>query len=119
MSQSYPKAYRLRSRSDFKRMGWRSARHSGSFVVIEVRKNNSELTRLGITVTRKFGGSPQRNRFKRVVREAFRIAYPNLIKGVDLNVRPRHHHLKLTMHDVSAELMRFLAAEPLNENVAQ
>ena len=57
--------------------------------MIECRQNNQNLTKLGITVTRRYGKAFQRNRFKRVVREAFRQCRYMLKSGFDLNIKPR------------------------------
>lgn len=104
----FPKKLRLRVRKDFLRMSSCGKRYNGAFFAIDVRKNNMEFTRLGITVTRRFGDAHQRNRFKRLVREAFRLCRYDLIKGVDLNIRPFPRNYQLTMQQVQAELLRFL-----------
>ncbi len=82
-------------------------RYNGAFFAIDVRKNGLEVTRIGITVTRRFGDAHRRNRFKRLVREAFRLCQQDLIKGVDLNIRPYPRNFQLTMQQVQAELLRF------------
>lgn len=105
---SFPKKLRLRTRYDYKRMASRCKRFSGAFFTIEVRKNDSAVTRLGITVTKRFGDAHCRNRFKRVVREGFRLCYSELVKGLDLNVRPLNGCFELTMPQAQAELLRFL-----------
>ncbi len=63
----------------------------------------SAPSRLGITVTRKIGGAVQRNRIKRVVREAFRLSPDRLPRGIDLVViaKPGAHELGLA--EVTAE----------------
>lgn len=99
---------RLRSRKDYKRMGMHTKRHNGQYISIEVRNNNSSSTRLGITVTRRFGDAYRRNRFKRLVREAFRLSYPSLIKGLDINVRPHQGCYHLNLYQVQSEFLHFL-----------
>ncbi len=108
---SFPKSLRLRTRFDYKRVAFRNRRHNGTYFVIEVRMNESSVTRLGMTVSRRFGDAHRRNRFKRIVREAFRLSYPDLIKGVDLNIRPHRDIPFLTMQQVQLELLRFLKDE--------
>lgn len=53
------------------------------------KKNDCAHARLGITVTKKFGDSHKRNRFKRFVREGFRLSGRLKSLGVDLHVRPK------------------------------
>jgi len=45
--------------------------------------------RLGLVVGRKHGNSPQRNRIKRLFREAFRLSQHELPAGFDLVCTPR------------------------------
>lgn len=104
----FAKHLRLRSRYDYKRMSSRCKRYSGAFFSLDVRQNDSAQTRMGLTVTRQFGDAHRRNRFKRIVREAFRLCHQKLIKGVDINVRPFPRHFDLTMAQVQAELLNFL-----------
>lgn len=40
-------------------------------------------------MTKKFGKSHDRNRFKRLVREAFRLSKERLLEFVDLVIRPK------------------------------
>jgi ribonuclease P protein component len=45
--------------------------------------------RLGLSVSRKVGGAVLRNRWKRLIREAFRTSYSRLPEGLDLIAIPR------------------------------
>ncbi|MGV3553606.1 ribonuclease P protein component [Rhizobium sp.] len=66
---------RLKSRPEFLRM--RSGeRRRGPFFILEIldRKAPDEAPRTGFTVTKKQGNSPERNRIRRRLREAVRLA---------------------------------------------
>ena len=109
MIANYPKALRLRTRRDFQRMAHKSRRHVGNLLIIDSRENHTQRTRLGITVTKRYGKSHVRNRFKRIVREAFRQCHGQLKQGMDLNVRPRTAANNAKTQDVLVELIRLLA----------
>jgi ribonuclease P protein component len=55
-----------------------------SCAAVYVKKNRLGANRLGITVSKKLGGAVQRNRAKRVVREAYRLLEPNLCRAMTL-----------------------------------
>lgn len=79
-------------------------------MIIDARQNNTSCTKLGITVSRRYGIAVQRNRFKRLVREAFRLCRSQLQLGFDLNIKPRSvaHNAKLS--DIQSELLKFLGS---------
>ena len=70
------------------------------FYVIDV----SSHPKLGITIIKKWGKSHDRNRFKRVSREAFRKLYATLPKGLIINVYPKEGYRDLIPEEVETEL---------------
>jgi ribonuclease P protein component len=73
MDERFPKSARLRRRGEFLRVqdGGRKF-HTDSFLVFVSQQTAPGPTRVGVTASRKLGGAVQRNRVKRLVREAFR-----------------------------------------------
>jgi len=108
VSHCYPKSLRVRTRRQYQRIAQQATRHVGQWVIIESRSNKNSLTRIGITASRHYGKSVQRNRFKRIVREAFRQCHHRLQLGLDLNIKPRQAANHAKMLDVLEELVRFL-----------
>lgn len=65
-------------------------RHAGPLVVY-ITPNRLDYNRLGLTVSRRVGKAAQRNRIKRLVREAFRLHQHDLPKPYDVVVRVKPH----------------------------
>ncbi len=85
----FPKSARLLTRAHYKFLHRQAIRVLGLQIAVDLRQGRSMTPKLGITVSRKFGKAHERNRFKRVVREAFRELYTSLPPDLELNVSPR------------------------------
>ena len=104
----FPRARRIRSSADFDAAFARGRRVSGNDALLVVKRNEGALTRLGISVGRKFGNSPERNRAKRLLREAFRLERPCLPEGFDLVIVPRRPGFPDSLVAVRAMLRRLI-----------
>lgn len=81
--------HRIRSGLDFRRAYARRCSVADGTIVVVGCENGLTHPRLGLSVSRKVGGAVARNRWKRLIREAFRISQNRLPRGVDLVVIPR------------------------------
>jgi ribonuclease P protein component len=82
-------AYRVRLTRDFRRAYGRRCSASDRLLLIFGCLNGLPHPRLGLSVSRKIGGAVVRNRWKRLLREAFRLSRESLPAGIDLIVIPR------------------------------
>ena len=80
---------RLRRASEFERVYQQQHYAADSVLVVQGRANALPHTRLGLSVSRRVGNSVLRNRWKRLIREAFRTQRADLPVGLDLVARPR------------------------------
>lgn len=87
--QSFPKSARVRSQADFDRVYQNSEFVADDFLVLKGCRNGTSETRIGLSVSKKVGNAVVRNRWKRLIREAFRRQRSELPVGLDLVARPR------------------------------
>ncbi|MFP3910480.1 MAG: ribonuclease P protein component [Desulfobacteraceae bacterium] len=83
---SFPKEERLLDRSDFVNLNRSGTRYHTKHFIVILKKNESGITRLGITAGKRVGNAVRRNRIKRLIREFFRLNKANFPKGFDIAV---------------------------------
>ena len=85
----FPKSMHLRKRGDFDRVFAHKCSQADRVLVIYGMANGLNVSRLGLVVSKKVGKAVRRNRWKRLIREVFRLEQNNLPIPVDLVVIPR------------------------------
>lgn len=88
--ERFPKAKRLHSRNDFDQLFQHGKVLADAVLVLHARVTTAN-GRLGISISKRVGHAPCRNRWKRLIREAYRrLASRSPALGrLDLIVRPR------------------------------
>lgn len=90
--RDFPKAARLLTPSEFERVFQRRCAVSNDLIVLHAAPGATNAPRLGLVVSRKVGNAVNRNRWKRLLREAFRLTRDEL-PGLDFAVIPRGKEL--------------------------
>lgn len=104
---------------DFERTYREGRRARGSIVVLVMRPNELEHSRLGLSIGRSVWKSAvKRNRVRRIFREAFRLSYPDLPRGMDLVMIAARPRLEPELQATRAELVKLaqrIASSPARE----
>ncbi|MCH9609417.1 MAG: Ribonuclease P protein component [Chlamydiales bacterium] len=97
---TFSKTARILKRSEFRYLAKNGKRRSGYYLQAHILP--SRHPKLGLTVSRRFGKSNLRNRFKRLVREAFRTSS---LPNIQINITPQKNALSATFKEIKEELL--------------
>jgi len=81
---TFPRSRRLHLDRDFRRILKHGRRVEDSRLILYVYENQLNFNRMGLRAGRRLGSAPQRNRMKRLLREAFRLDQHVRPGGLDL-----------------------------------
>ena len=101
MTTRFRPAERIRRRAEFQQIYDRGAKIHSRYFTAFLLSNQQAAGRLGIAATRKLGGSVQRNRAKRLIREVFRNN--KIAQGFDVVIIPKRDLLEATLTALEAE----------------
>ncbi|HEX5166283.1 MAG TPA: ribonuclease P protein component [Thermomicrobiales bacterium] len=96
---------RIRRGSDIDRVRSKGRSWSSRLLVLAILPNGLEHNRYGFTVGKRVGGSVERNRAKRLMREAIRHRHPTLVQGHDVLLIARNSFRdETTLAEVAEQL---------------
>ena len=107
VKKSFPQQSRLRAKSEFSAVFAEKKSQASRFLRCYYRKNSLSTTRLGIVVSRRYGKAHERNRFKRIIREAFRL-YKKNEYSMDIVVLPNRRNKSLHYEDLAKDVCKLL-----------
>ncbi len=100
---------RLRRSEDFRRV-WKEGRSwAHPLFIIWAAPHERYEPRIGIVASKKVGKAVQRNRARRLLREAARLLYPRIEEGWDIVLVARAPLAQAPFSDVKKAMMELLA----------
>ncbi|MEA4882777.1 MAG: ribonuclease P protein component [Clostridia bacterium] len=115
----------LRRSSEFRRAFREGRSVAGDYVVVHAVPNGLSTVRTGFPVTKKLGGAVVRNRVRRLLREAVRLAEGIPSSGYDMVIIPRRRtagpdvKCPEVAFDLERVLCRLALKEPLYQGPAE
>ena len=119
MSNRFPKSSRLRNTEQFQRVFAARCSAADDVLILFAIANELPHSRLGLAVSKKIGNAIVRNRWKRLLREAFRTSQAVLPDGLDLVVLPQRNvdvrtvkHLDKSLQRLAEKVMMRVVHKP-------
>ncbi len=105
------KSQRLLRHSDFEKVYKQGKRHFAAHMTVFYLRRGDAASglRVGFTVGKVLGGSVQRNRMKRMLREAVRLNFPGDRTPVDVVINPKRSLLSTGFGELQKEIIRAFA----------
>lgn len=104
------KGQTLKENKDFRRLYYRGETKASSNLVTYAMKNRKGKNVYGITTSKKIGGAVERNRARRVIREAFRQLEPQINGSWDFVFVARTKTTKVKMQDIQKSMANHFVA---------
>ncbi len=95
----------LKKNDDFRNVYRNGKSYANKYLVMYVLKNNSEINRIGISVSKKVGNSVVRHRVTRLVRESYRLHENIFNSGLDIVVVARNNAKSASYAEIESALI--------------
>lgn len=102
------KVYRLRNNMEFKKVYNGGKNYWNRNLVLYVRKNNLENSRVGYSITKKIGNSVVRNKVRRRMKEIYRLNFNNIKSGYDIILIPKKNIVDISYRELESAMLHIL-----------
>lgn len=102
------KQKRLRSNRDFKLVYKRGKGYFNRNFTFVIKKNNLQGSRVGFSITKKYGNAVMRNTMKRKLKEIFRHNFDLVKSGYDIVVIPKQNTKELDYKQLEKSVVHLL-----------
>ncbi|NGX33742.1 MAG: Ribonuclease P protein component [Candidatus Anoxychlamydiales bacterium] len=106
----FPKSLKIRKKNEFKALRLSKNRLKGSFLIFDYRFNEEiSNPKLGITISSKIAKAHIRNKFKRQIREIFRLNQHSLDKNIEICIRVKKKSKDLKYQDLEKDFFNLIS----------
>ncbi len=95
----------LKKNNDFKNVYNGGISKANRYLILYIRKNELNINRVGVSVSKKVGNSVVRHRLTRLIRESYRLNEDQFNSGLDLVVVVRNSAKGCYYGDIESALM--------------
>jgi len=104
---TFPKSARLLKSHEYRTVRQHGVQRVGKYIIVQIIANSNSDKKLGISAPKQFGKAHVRNKFKRRIREIFRLSKTS--SSYIIHVKPRPFAKAATFQQISDELNAFLS----------
>ncbi|NGX62800.1 MAG: Ribonuclease P protein component [Candidatus Anoxychlamydiales bacterium] len=106
---SFPKKLKIRKKLEYKSLYKSCIRLKGSNIYLDYRFNEKlELPRIGITISSKTAKAHLRNKFKRIIKEIFRLNRHKLNKSLEIHILAKSMSQDMTYIELEKDFLNLM-----------
>lgn len=98
----------LKKNSEFQRVYGMRKSYANRYLIMYAAPNHSEVSRIGISASKKIGNSIVRHHVSRLIREAYRLNKEQLAGGFDLVIVARPAAKNAGFYEIQESYLRLL-----------
>lgn len=110
------KMYRLRNSREFKKIYSGGKNYWNRNLILYVKKNHMENSRVGYSITKKIGNSVVRNKIRRRMKEIYRLNFDNIKDGYDLIFIPKKNIVDISYREMESAMIHILKLSKVYKN---
>ena len=95
----------LKKNKDFSYVYQKGKSKANKYLVMYIKKNDKNMNRVGISVSKKVGNSVNRHRLTRLIRESYRVSEAFFLCGYDIIVVVRPNAQDCNYHQIDSALL--------------
>ena len=108
------KKYRLRKNSEFRYVYDKGKSYANKYIVMFYIKNDLDYNRIGFATTKKLGNSVIRSKFKRRMKESYRLNETKFKQGYDIIFLSRANAKDISYKEIESALLHLARISKLS-----
>ena len=90
---------------EFKKVYSGGKNYWNKYLIIYVRKNNLNYTRIGYSISKKVGNSVVRNKIRRRMKEIYRLKLNKIKEGYDIIIIPKRNAVNISYLELESAML--------------
>lgn len=109
----------LKKNEEFKEIYRTGKSYANKYLIMYVKRNNSDINRLGISVSKKVGNSVVRHRITRLIRESYRLSEDSFLNGFDIIVVARTAAKGKDYSEIESALLHLIKLHKIGKDMSK
>lgn len=107
------KKFRIRKNMEFQNIYKVGKSYWNRNLVLYVKKNGLNETRVGYTITKKIGNAVTRNKMRRRMKEIYRLNFHNIKEGYDLIFIAKRSIVNISYDELESSMIHIMSISKL------